>query len=124
MAEASDQSYRVRLGQVLRGRDPNALHLFLRQQAAGYGDEAQVEDLEQRSHPEMVELMHRMILTRPDLADLHAESRAWLAAHGADAPPAGPAGPQLRPGRGRGPGGAGGARGGRRRGGRSGPPPA
>jgi hypothetical protein len=28
----------------------------------------------------MTELLHRMTLARPDLADLHAESRAWLAA--------------------------------------------
>jgi hypothetical protein len=123
MAEASDQDYRAQLGRVLRGRDPNALHLFLRQQAAGYGDESQIEDLEQRSHPEMVELMHRMILTRPDLADLHAESRVWLAAHGAEAPAVRL--PRPRPGAGRsnGPGRAGGG-GGRRRGDPSGPPPA
>ena len=87
MAEPGDQSYRAGLGRVLRSRDPNALHLFLRQQAATFGDESQVEEIEQRSHQEMEELLHRMILTRPDLADLHAESRAWLTAHGAEQPP-------------------------------------
>jgi hypothetical protein len=36
--------------------------------------------VEERSHREMEELMHRMTLARPDLSDLHAESQAWLAA--------------------------------------------
>jgi hypothetical protein len=76
----TDSSYKARLAQVLRRRDPAALHLFLRQSAAGYGDERQVADVEQRSQLEMTELLHRMTLARPDLADLHAESRAWLAA--------------------------------------------
>ena len=76
----TDSSYKARLAEVLRQRDPAALHLFLRQSAAGYGDESQVADVEQRSQVEMTELLHRMTLARPDLADLHGESRAWLAA--------------------------------------------
>ena len=75
----TDSSYKTRLAEVLRLRDPGALHLFLRQSAAGYGDERQVADVEQRSQGEMTELLHRMTLARPDLADLHGESRAWLA---------------------------------------------
>jgi hypothetical protein len=80
MPRSADQSYKARLGEVLRRRDPAALHLFLRQSAAGYGDERQVSEVEERSHREMEELMHRMILARPDLSELHAESQAWLAA--------------------------------------------
>ncbi len=98
MAETGDRSYRAELGQVLRRRDPNALHLFLRRSAATHGDESQIRDVEQRSHDEMLELMHRMILTRPDLADLHAESRAWLSARGVEPPPAArPTSPRGRP---------------------------
>lgn len=73
-----DYSYKSQLGEVLRQRDPAALHLFLRQRAAGYGDDGQVRQVEERSHQEMEELMHRMILARNDLADLHGVSRAWL----------------------------------------------
>jgi hypothetical protein len=80
MPGPSDSDYKAQLGAVLRGRDPEALHLFLRQSASAYGDERQVAEVEERSHAEMEELMHRMILTRPDLSDLHPESRNWLLA--------------------------------------------
>jgi hypothetical protein len=82
MPKPSDQDYKARLGAVLRRRDPETLHLFLRQNASGFGDERQVVDVEERSHEEMEELMHRMILARTDMADLHAASRAWLAGRG------------------------------------------
>jgi hypothetical protein len=81
MPDPTDRDYKAQLGDVLRRRDPAALHRFLRQSAASYGDERQVAEVEERSHAEMEELMHRMILTRADLADLHAASRGWLAAH-------------------------------------------
>jgi hypothetical protein len=90
-SESRDDSYKARLGEVLRRRDPAALHLFLRQHAADFGDERQVSDVERRSHEEMSELLHRMTLARPDLADFHAESRAWLAARG-EGPAAAPTG--------------------------------
>jgi hypothetical protein len=102
MARSSDQSYKARLGEVLRQRDPAALHLFLRQSAAGYGDERQVTEVEDRSHLEMEELLHRMILARSDLVELHSESQAWLAAHSPgerapiDSRPRRPAGPPRR----------------------------
>ena len=80
MPGPTDRDYKAQLGAVLRRRDPAELHRFLRQSAASYGDERQVAEVEERSHAEMEELMHRMILTRPDLADLHAASRSWLAA--------------------------------------------
>jgi hypothetical protein len=89
MTELSDSSYAARLGAVLRRRDPEALHLFLRESAAGYGDDRQVSEVEQRSHAEMEELMHRMILARQDLAELHQASAGWLREHGQSAPAAG-----------------------------------
>lgn len=101
MRKSSDLEYKAQLGQVLRRRDPSELHLFLRQSAAGYGDERQVRDVEERSHEEMVLLMHRMILARPDLADLHAESRAYLSGKPAARPGMGPARPDRPARRGR-----------------------
>src|SRR5438874_1498619 len=86
MPGSSDQEYKARLGEVLRRRDPAELHLFLRQNAASYGDERQVVVAEWRSHEEMEQLMHRMILARPDLADLHAASRAFLTGTAASRP--------------------------------------
>lgn len=79
MPNSTDREYKSELARVLRRGDPAALHLFLRQSAAGYGDERQIETIELKSHAEMEELMHRMVLARPDLADLHARSRDWLA---------------------------------------------
>jgi hypothetical protein len=108
MPRPSDRQYKARLGEVLRRGDPSELHLFLRQSAAGYGDERQVLGVEERSHDEMAQLMHRMILARPDLADLHAESRAYLSGKPASRPGMGPARrgrPGRRPPRGRRPNG-------------------
>ena len=79
MPGSSDRDYKARLGEVLRRGDPEELHLFLRESAANYGDERQITDVEERSHEEMEQLMHRMILARPDLADLHAASERRLA---------------------------------------------
>jgi hypothetical protein len=83
MPRRSDRDYKSRLGAVLRRRDPSELKAFLGQSAAGYGDDRQVRDVESRSPEAMRELMHRMIVARPDLADLHVESRAWLAGRSA-----------------------------------------
>jgi len=52
--------------------------------AARYGDERQVTDVQGKSHEEMLELLHRMIVARPDLTDLHRASREWLFRHGID----------------------------------------
>jgi hypothetical protein len=79
MTVPGDKDYKTRLGEVLRRQDPAELHLFLRQSAAHFGDDRQVAEVEERSHEEMEELMHRMILARPDLSDLHDNSRSWLA---------------------------------------------
>jgi hypothetical protein len=73
------QSYAEQLGAVLRRRDPGELQRFLVDNARRFGDARQVAEVERRSADEMEELMHRMILARADLKELHAQSRAWLA---------------------------------------------
>jgi hypothetical protein len=55
------------------------------QSASRYGDMKQVRDVQGKSEDEMEELLHRMIVARPDLADLHRASREWLFRHGIDA---------------------------------------
>ena len=75
-------SYRDELGATLRRRDPRALQLFLVHNARRFGDERQARELEARSGDELEELMHRMILARADLQDLHPASQAWLLERG------------------------------------------
>jgi hypothetical protein len=79
-----EQSYRAQLGSVLRQRDVRALRAFLLQSAQRYGDARQVDDVEAKSQDELEELLHRMIVARNDLADLHRASREWLFRHGID----------------------------------------
>jgi hypothetical protein len=74
----TDQEYKHQLGQVLRRRDAAELRAFLEASAARFGDQRQVAAIREKSSDEMAELLHRMILSRQDLADLHAESRRWL----------------------------------------------
>ena len=69
----------------MRRRDPLALRRFLIDNARRFGDARQVGDVEAKSAGELEELMHRMILARPDLEDLHRGSREWLFRHGIDA---------------------------------------
>jgi hypothetical protein len=78
------QSYGAQLGAVLRRREPEQLRRFLLESAARFGDDRQVADVERKSEAELEELLHRMILARPDLADLHRASREWLFKHGFD----------------------------------------
>ncbi len=82
---AREPSYAAQLGSVLRRRDVAALRAFLLQSAARFGDTRQVDDVEQKSEDELEELLHRMIVARPDLEDLHRASREWLFRHGIDA---------------------------------------
>jgi hypothetical protein len=108
---ADDRAYAAQLGEVLRRRDVAALRAFLEAQAGRYGDERQVEAIRAQSDAELEAIMHRMIVSRPDLAELHAESQRWLAGQAGPGRPAGrPAsGPSARPPsrRPRGPGGPG-----------------
>jgi hypothetical protein len=74
-----DRSYVAQLGEVLRQRDVGALRAFLETQAGRYGDERQVDAIRAQSDAELETLLHRMIVSRLDLAPLHAESQRWLA---------------------------------------------
>jgi hypothetical protein len=76
-----DQAYVVELGRVLRTKSPSALRDFLVEQARRYGDARQIAEIESRDAADLEALMHRMVLARPDLADLHPTSRRWLASH-------------------------------------------
>jgi len=80
-----EPSYAAQLGIILRRRDAHALQTFLVHSAQRFGDERQVEDVQAKSDEEMEELLHRMIIARPDLKDLHRASREWLFRHGIDA---------------------------------------
>ena len=80
-----EPSYPEQLGLVLRARDPEKLREFLLQSAQRFGDERQVADVQAKSDEEMEELLHRMIVARPDLSDLQRASREWLFRHGIDA---------------------------------------
>ena len=62
-----------------------ALRAFLLQSAERFGDATQVADVQEKSEDELEELLHRMIVARPDLDDLHRASREWLFHHGIDA---------------------------------------
>ena len=78
---ADDRAYAAQLGEVLRQRDVAALRAFLEAQAGRYGDQRQVDAIRAQSDAELEALLHRMIVSRPDLSALHAESRRWLARH-------------------------------------------
>jgi hypothetical protein len=81
---AHEPSYAAQLGAVLRQRDAGALREFLVRSAERFGDERQVEDVRSKSNDEMQELLHRMIVSRSDLEDLHRASREWLFRRGID----------------------------------------
>jgi hypothetical protein len=80
-----EPSYTAQLGRVLRQRNAQALREFLSQSALRFGDSRQVTDVDSKSDDEMEELLHRMIVARGDLEDLHRASREWLFRHGIDA---------------------------------------
>ena len=77
-------SYPAQLGAVLRQRNPEALRRFLVESASRFGDSRQVADVTDKSADEMEELLHRMIVARADLSDLHRASREWLFRAGID----------------------------------------
>lgn len=83
--DSGDSSYRVRLADVLRRQDVRVLRAFLADNARRFGGLAHIEEVEGQSDEEIEELMHRMIIARPDLSDLHRSSREWLFTHGIDA---------------------------------------
>jgi len=77
-ADSGDSTYQQQLGRILRLRDPSALRSFLVQQAGTFGDDSQVQAINAQSDTELEVIMHRMILARTDLGDLHAASQAAL----------------------------------------------
>jgi hypothetical protein len=79
-----EPSYVAQLGNVLRRQDSSVLRAFLLLSAERFGDARQVEDVQGKSADELEELLHRMIVARPDLEDLHRASREWLFRHGID----------------------------------------
>ncbi len=79
-----EPSYVTQLGSILRRQNTSALRVFLLQSAERFGDVRQVEDVQAKSDDELEELLHRMIVARPDLADLHRASREWLFRRGID----------------------------------------
>jgi hypothetical protein len=81
---SAEPSYRAQLGNVLRRQDIVVLRAFLLQSAERFGDDKQVDDVRAKSDDELEELLHRMIVARPDLEDLHRASREWLFRHGID----------------------------------------
>ena len=81
---SGEPSYGTQLGNVLRRRDISVLRAFLIQSAARFGDARQVDEVQAKSDQEVEELLHRMIVARPDLQDLHRASREWLFRHGID----------------------------------------
>jgi hypothetical protein len=86
----ADQQYVERLGAVLRTQDVEQLRGFLIENARRFGDEAQVTQITGQSAQELEALMHRMIVARSDLAELHPSSRTWLQQHGQNPPQAEP----------------------------------
>jgi hypothetical protein len=79
-----EPSYANQLGSVLRRQDPLLLRDFLLTSARRFGYHKQVVEVEAKSGEELVELLHRMIVARPDLHDLQRASREWLFRHGID----------------------------------------
>jgi hypothetical protein len=72
------------LAAVLRRRDPAALRAFLADSARRFGNDREADELAHRDLAEMTLIMHQMIVARPDLRDIHADSQRWLRAHGLD----------------------------------------
>lgn len=73
----SDAKYVQRLSSVLRKRDVEELRDFLKQEAA-QRDPEHVAEVDAIPNHDLETRMHKMILARPDLADLHADARRWL----------------------------------------------
>lgn len=82
--EPADDAYQQRLGEVLRARDVHLLRAFLEESATRYGDARQVAEVREKSDAELEYLLHQMIVTRLDLAELHPDSRKWLFQRGHD----------------------------------------
>ena len=79
--ESRDTDYKREMVAALRTRDHGKLREFLRR-SAEERDLDRVSEIDGISDQDMQIRMHKMIVATPELADLHSESRAWLADHG------------------------------------------
>jgi hypothetical protein len=77
----TDTIYTANLSAVLRKRDTAALRDFLKAEACGR-DPDRVDEIDEIAKTDLEVRMYKMILSRPDLADLHADARRWLTGHG------------------------------------------
>jgi hypothetical protein len=80
MANA-DSIYTASLSAVLRKRDTAALRDFLKSEACAR-DLDRVDEIDEIAETDLEVRMYKMILTKPDLGDLHADARRWLKGHG------------------------------------------
>jgi hypothetical protein len=83
----SDTTYAASLSTVLRKRDIGALRDFLKSEAITR-DPDRVDEIDEIAETDLEVRMYKMILTRPDLGDLHADARRWLTGHGFEYRPA------------------------------------
>ncbi|MDO8588334.1 MAG: hypothetical protein Q7T82_15000 [Armatimonadota bacterium] len=78
----ADESYVHAMGRVLRNRDVEALRRFLARSAQERDDPGEAAEIEGIPQADLESRMHKMIMARMDLQDLHDESRQWLIEHG------------------------------------------
>ena len=78
----ADQSYVHEMGRVLRDRNLEALRQFLARSAQERNDPGEATEIQGIPAADLEARMHKMIMARPDLQDLHDESSKWLIAHG------------------------------------------
>jgi hypothetical protein len=77
-----DSKYVREMRSVLRRKDVAALRDFLARSAEERDDAGEAEEIRGIPDADLEARMHKMIMARKDLDDLHASSREWLIAHG------------------------------------------
>ena len=75
-----DVAYVKGLLTILKKHDVDALRDFLAEEARARDPEMEKE-IESISDEELEIRMHKMILARPELGEIHAGSRRWLREH-------------------------------------------
>lgn len=76
-----DSAYIKGLLIILKKRDVDALRDFLLEEARVRNPE-KVEEINYISDEDLEARMYKMILSRQELGDLHADARRWLREHG------------------------------------------
>jgi hypothetical protein len=82
MAEI-DVKYVKQLSVVLKKKDVDALRDFLREEASAR-DPLTAAEIDEISDCDLEIRMYKMILARPDMADIHSDARRWMNDHGFD----------------------------------------